>query len=780
MTAAPARGPAPAGPPSAEPGPRQRAAGAALAVAGLLFIGAATLTPMPNAQFVLPRTCIVCGDLGGVDVTNNVLLFIPLGAGLALAGVRRWLCVLLCVVLTVTIEFLQIGVIVGRDASIGDIIMNTVGGTLGVGLVATWRRWVLPAGAAARRLAVATAAAWVAILLASGWALQRTVPPGEYEGQIVPEVDGYSLYRGYTLAATLNGRPIPRTAVRADAGLRQVLLGDSVAVDAVVTTGSAPQRLAPVAILWGAERGELFALGQRRRDLVFRMRMRTASALVRTPAAVIVDAFPFVPLWPLSERTPRDTMRVAGGVRDRALYVAATLRGRTVRREVPLAVTLGWSFFLPFEYSYGTEVPFLTALWVGGLLLPAGYWAARATRPGARSGARAGARWGALLAAAIVVGLGVLPAVWRLHPSRWWEWAAAAAGLAVGWWAGAWSMGRARAAAAAGVLAVSAVGCARPAVSHQGDPPGRVTTAASGARPDSAHGPELFGLGVFTTPAWDFFVALTPDQRTAYFCRADATFSYYTTLVSRWEGGRWSAPEVAPFSGRWSDADPHLSPDGSKLFFISNRPVAPGAVEPRGDYDVWYVERAAGGGWGEPSHVGPPVSADSATEWSPSVAASGNLYFGTVRRGGRGGNDLYVARWTGSGYAEPENLGDSINTRAGEVEPWIAPDESYLIFSAQGRADGAGGFDLYVSYRRGGVWQAARPLGGGVNSTAGDFNQSVSPDGRYLYFSSTRGFFDRVPTERLGYAELQRRLTDVGNGLGDIYRIETRALGITP
>jgi hypothetical protein len=435
LTAAPSRA---AGVPPAAPGPRQRAAGATLAVAGLLFIGAATLTPMPNAQFVLPRTCIVCGDLGGVDVTNNVLLFIPLGAGLVLAGVRRWLAVLLCVALTVTIEFLQIGVIVGRDASVGDILMNTAGGALGVGLAARWRRWVLPAERASRRLAAAAAGAWVAILLASGWVLQRTVPPGEYEGQIVPEVDGYSLYRGYTLAATLNGRPIPRAAVPADAGLRRILLGDSVAVDAVVTTGSAPQRLAPVAILWSAERGELFALGQRQRDLVFRMRMRTARALVRTPAAVIVDAFPYVPLWPLSERTPRDTMRVAGGVRDRILYVAATLRGRTVRREVPLAVTLGWSFFLPFEYSYGAEVPFLTAVWVGGLLLPAGYWAARTSRPSARSGVR----WGALFGLTIVVGLGVLPAVWRLHPSRWWEWAAAAAGLLVGWWAGVRSAGR--------------------------------------------------------------------------------------------------------------------------------------------------------------------------------------------------------------------------------------------------------------------------------------------------------------------------------------------------
>lgn len=60
----------------------------------------------------------------------------------------------------------------------------------------------------------------------------------------------------------------------------------------------------------------------------------------------------------------------------------------------------------------------------------------------------------------------------------------------------------------------------------------------------------------------------------------------------------------------------------------------------------------------------------------------------------------------------------------------------------------------------------------GVNTPAFEYNQSVSPDGRWLYFSSTRSIFDTVPSRPLSYEELQRRLSGVGNGLGDIYRIE--------
>ena len=288
--------------------------------------------------------------------------------------------------------------------------------------------------------------------------------------------------------------------------------------------------------------------------------------------------------------------------------------------------------------------------------------------------------------------------------------------------------------------------------------------------------PELFGPGVFSTGAWDFFVAFTPDGNTAYVNRANGSFSHFTIIETRLVGRAWSTPRVANFSGKWSDADPHLAADGSKLFFISNRPLptdtGAAALTPRDDYDIWFLTRGTTGEWGPPQHVGAPINEAGVTEWSPSVAANGNLYFGSARKGGRGGNDLYVARWTGTSYEEPENLGDSINTRGGEIEPWIAPDESYLIFSGANRVDGIGGYDLFMARRVNGIWERARPLPKGVNTPAYEYNQSVSPDGKWLYFSSTRSVFDAVPARPLSYDELQKRLSSTGNGLGDIYRIE--------
>ncbi|MGI8919885.1 MAG: hypothetical protein ACR2H6_14935 [Pyrinomonadaceae bacterium] len=61
-------------------------------------------------------------------------------------------------------------------------------------------------------------------------------------------------------------------------------------------------------------------------------------------------------------------------------------------------------------------------------------------------------------------------------------------------------------------------------------------------------------------------------------------------------------PEVVPFSGLYSDFDPFVTPDGSKLFFVSDRPVANGR---RGNADIWVMNKTAAG-WGEPRNLGAP------------------------------------------------------------------------------------------------------------------------------------------------------------------------------
>jgi Tol biopolymer transport system component len=284
--------------------------------------------------------------------------------------------------------------------------------------------------------------------------------------------------------------------------------------------------------------------------------------------------------------------------------------------------------------------------------------------------------------------------------------------------------------------------------------------------------PELFAPGVISTPDYELDASFTPDGRTLYFTKSTPQFgTLLTIVVSRLRDGKWSKPEVAEFSGQWSDADPFVSPDGRRLFFISTRPVD---GKPKKDNDIWVMDKVASG-WSEPRNLGAPVNT-AGRELYPTVTRDGTLYFVSSRPGGLGGSDIYRARLVNGKYAEPENLGPAINSRFNEGDAYIAPDESYLIFTSAGRPDDLGGGDLYISFRKNGVWTPARHLGAGVNSSAREFCPIGSPDGKYLYFTSERGFGDTPPDRRLTYKELEANLRGIRNHLGNIWRIDLKAV----
>ena len=100
--------------------------------------------------------------------------------------------------------------------------------------------------------------------------------------------------------------------------------------------------------------------------------------------------------------------------------------------------------------------------------------------------------------------------------------------------------------------------------------------------------PAIFAEGVVSTGDFDSHPTFTPDGKTLYFVRSTPNFTRWTILVTRFEKGRWNQSEVAPFSGQYSDADPFITSDGSRFYFISNRPAAEKA---RPDLDIWVMEK---------------------------------------------------------------------------------------------------------------------------------------------------------------------------------------------
>ncbi|MEO8572872.1 MAG: hypothetical protein ABI481_02795 [Pyrinomonadaceae bacterium] len=288
--------------------------------------------------------------------------------------------------------------------------------------------------------------------------------------------------------------------------------------------------------------------------------------------------------------------------------------------------------------------------------------------------------------------------------------------------------------------------------------------------------PTMFGEGIVSTAEDDLNAAFSPDGKSIYFSRNFPRNRLGVILVSDFKNNKWTLPQIAPFSGQFTDYDPFFSPDGSRLFFCTNRGNDGNA---KTDFDIWYVEKS-GNGWSDAKSAGSPVNSTT-DEFYPSVASDGTLYFASNRPGGKGGYDVYRAKFANGTFAEPENLGDAINLPTTELDNYISPDQRFLVFAANGRKDdlGGGSGDLYISFNQNGTWTPAKNLGAPINSPAREYCPIGSPDGKYFFFTSFRGDLDKPLSRRLTrYSEVETLSRALLNGRGNIFQIDISALGV--
>ena len=125
--------------------------------------------------------------------------------------------------------------------------------------------------------------------------------------------------------------------------------------------------------------------------------------------------------------------------------------------------------------------------------------------------------------------------------------------------------------------------------------------------------------------------------------------------------------------------------------------------------------------------------------------------------------------WLGNGYGAPVPL--PFNTPQNDQEPLIAPDESFLVFVSD-RPGGQGGGDLYITYPSPAGWTEPENLGRAVNGPGSDMAPALSPDGRSLYFSSSRTPSPDARPARLDYAGLRAEMQGIYNGGLNIFRID--------
>jgi hypothetical protein len=405
---------------------RQRYFGLILAISGWLLVLFLTLYPTPDQADTAAGTsmwCLVCGELGMVDVLLNVVLFLPLGLGLGLARTPWLRAILIIGLTTLSVEILQLSVVTGRDASLSDLLTNSLGGAIGLVLARHWERAVFPSPRVSLVLAAVGAAAWLAVQGFTAFALQRSLPFSVYYGQWAPELAQFERFTGQVRSVRLDTIPLGSTRLARSDRVRETLLVPETVLLVTAASGRPTEDVAPIFSIFDDRQREILLLGQKGDDLVFRVRTRTGSLGLRSPALRLPDA--------LAVR-PGTGMELRAQYRTGHYRLDADIGGASYRRDLALSASWGWTFLLPFDHAFGGEMPWLTMLWVSGLVVPLGYYASRSgvLRPGIAL---------VLLPGLLAAGLVLIPALagfdlW--HPLEW------VAGLAGG--LGGLRLGRAR------------------------------------------------------------------------------------------------------------------------------------------------------------------------------------------------------------------------------------------------------------------------------------------------------------------------------------------------
>ncbi len=279
----------------------------------------------------------------------------------------------------------------------------------------------------------------------------------------------------------------------------------------------------------------------------------------------------------------------------------------------------------------------------------------------------------------------------------------------------------------------------------------------------------LFASGIVSSGLADRDIAITPEGDELFFTRTAKGFEYSTIFYTKRVSDNWTKPEVFKFctDGRYKYTEPFINFDGTKLYFVSNKPL--NGTEPA-SFDIWVSEKNDGN-WTEPYNLGEPVNT-SQNEFFPTLTKDGTIYFNHIDSVLQD-EFIYRSKLLNGKYTTPEKLPAQVNGGRARFNAFISPDESFIIIPTFGLPDSHGATDYYIVFRNeNDEWSQPINMGNQVNSANGqEWSASISPDGKFLFFMSAR-----IPKEErtsILSADLFNQLHNAPqNGNSDIYWIK--------
>jgi len=222
--------------------------------------------------------------------------------------------------------------------------------------------------------------------------------------------------------------------------------------------------------------------------------------------------------------------------------------------------------------------------------------------------------------------------------------------------------------------------------------------------------PELFAPSIIKKGFRAAGAAFTPDLKEFYFRRRGGEYKNNTLVVIQYKDNQWIESVVPPRAGQ-----PFVSPDGN-ILYLGNM----------------YRERNHSG-WSEVKSLDAPFKDFPIMRLTTS--SKGTYYFDEATKIG----NIRYSRLIDGKREAPRSISKEINTGKWTAHPFIASDESYIIWDSE-RDGGYGDSDLYISFRQqDGSWGTAINLGGKINTKFQDQYGSVTPDGKYFFFHRSYG-----------------------------------------
>lgn len=260
---------------------------------------------------------------------------------------------------------------------------------------------------------------------------------------------------------------------------------------------------------------------------------------------------------------------------------------------------------------------------------------------------------------------------------------------------------------------------------------------------------QLWLPDLVSTPKSEVRIAFSPDGKRMLWGAIgwSGGTGGWDIYESERSGTGWSTPRAASFNSAANDFDPSFAPDGSGVYFFSNRDGG------FGKDDIYFASFSARTGhYGVAANLGKAINS-AGDEWAPVVSADGKrLMFASDGHGGRGKHDLFIAHRNGDGWDRIENL-EAMNTPEEDFDATFLGDGMSVVFtSGKFESDEVA---LYFAEFRDGRFAPRERLPAAVNSQkqgAWTLGPSISPhDPGALYFTSER---------------------EPGRGRADIYRVE--------